>query len=365
MTTSLTVDSARQALSDVIDPALGKDVIKLRIVSAVEVQGSDALVTVDIPTHAYPQAMRRELVSRIEAALRERGAKRVTVMPRVVTAYQPPPSEKALLPGVKNIIAVAAGKGGVGKSTVATNLALALRAHGASVGLLDADVFGPSLPTMLGPADVPAGAAPDQKIIPAVHHGLKVISIGFFTSKEEAVVWRGPMVHRLLQQFLGEVVWGDLDYLICDLPPGTGDVQLSLSQLIPVTGAIMVTTPQEVAIIDVVRAIAMFEKVEIPVLGIIENMSFYRCPSCGHQEDIFSHGGGKRLAGEMKTEFLGEIPIDTRIRFGGDSGVPVVASAPDSEHATRFLEIASRAALRIADRVLSQPKRSPRLAIIR
>ncbi len=212
---------------------------------------------------------------------------------------------------------------------------------------------------------MPPSAAADQKIIPAIHHGIKVISIGFFTNKEEAVVWRGPMVHRLLQQFLGEVAWGELDYLVCDLPPGTGDVQLSLSQLIPVTGAIMVTTPQEVAIIDVVRAIAMFQKVEIPVLGIVENMAFYRCPSCGHHDEIFSRGGGKRLAAELDTEFLGEIPIDTRIRFGGDSGVPVVVSAPDSEHATRFHEIASKAALKIADKVLSQPKRSSRLSIIR
>jgi ATP-binding protein involved in chromosome partitioning len=287
------------------------------------------------------------------------------VMPRVVTAYQPPPSEKALLPGVKNVIAVAAGKGGVGKSTVATNLALALRAHGASVGLLDADVFGPSVPTMLGPAEQPPSTTPEQKIVPALHHGIKVISIGFFTSKDEAVVWRGPMVHRLLQQFLGDVAWGDLDYLVCDLPPGTGDVQLSLSQLIPVTGAVMVTTPQEVSIIDVVRAIAMFNKVEIPVLGLIENMSFYRCPACGHHDEIFAHGGGKRLAAEIDTEFFGEIPIDTRIRFGGDSGVPIVVSAPDSEHAIRFLDIASRVALKIADRVLSQPKRSSRLAIIK
>jgi len=178
-------------------------------------------------------------------------------------------------------------------------------------------------------------------------------------------VWRGPMVHRLLQQFLGEVMWGELDYLVCDLPPGTGDVQLSLSQLIPVTAAVMVTTPQEVAIIDVVRAIAMFQKVEIPVLGVIENMSYYRCPSCGHHDEIFAHGGGQRLANELKTEFLGEIPIDTRIRFGGDSGVPIVVSAPDSEHAIRFHGIASRVALQIAGRVLAQPKRSSRLAVIR
>ena len=363
--TALTAESARQILSSVQDPALGLDLVKNRIVTAVEVQGSDALVTVEIPTHAYPQDQRRELTARIEAALKKAGAGAVTVMQRVVTAYTPPPSEKALLPGVKNVIAVAAGKGGVGKSTVATNLALALRAHGATVGVLDADVFGPSMPTMLGPAEAAPAASPDQKIVPALHHNLKVISVGFFTSKEEAVVWRGPMVHRLLQQFLGEVVWGDLDYLVVDLPPGTGDVQLSLSQLIPVTGAVMVTTPQEISVSDVVRAIAMFNKVEIPVLGVVENMSFYRCPSCGHHDEIFSHGGGKRLAQEIGTEFLGEIPIDTRIRFGGDSGVPIVVSAPDSEHAGRFMEIASKVALGIAGKVLSQPRRSPRLSVIR
>jgi ATP-binding protein involved in chromosome partitioning len=226
-------------------------------------------------------------------------------------------------------------------------------------------VFGPSIPQMLGAAHQPAGTTPEQKIIPAVHHGLKVISVGFFTDRNEAVVWRGPMVHRLLQQFLADVLWGDLDYLVCDLPPGTGDVQLSLSQLIPITGAVMVTTPQEVALNDVVKGIAMFEKVEIPILGVVENMSYYQCAKCGHHDEIFSHGGGKRLAQEIGVDFLGEIPIDTRIRFGGDSGVPIVLSAPDSEHTRRFMDIASRAALRIADRVLSQPKRTPRLSVIR
>lgn len=362
---SLTVESARSALSQVLDPVLGKDVVKNRFISNLEVQGDDVLVTLDIPAHAYPEPARRELADRVKAALEKGGAKGVTVMPRVVTAYQPPPSEKALLPGVKNVIAVAAGKGGVGKSTVASNLALALRSQGATVGLLDADVFGPSMPTMLGPAQAPPSVTPDQKIIPALHHGLKVISVGFFTNKDEAVVWRGPMVHRLLQQFLSEVVWGELDYLVCDLPPGTGDVQLSLSQLIPVTGAVMVTTPQEISIIDVVRAIAMLGKVEIPVLGVVENMAYYRCPACGHHDEIFSRGGGKRLASELGVEFLGELPVDTRIRFGGDSGVPVVASAPEGEHAERFRAIASKVALQIADKVLSQPRRSPRLAVIR
>ena len=213
-----------------------------------------------------------------------------------------------MLKGPKNVIAVAAGKGGVGKSTVAVNLALALARHGAKVGLLDADVFGPSIPTMLGAPEVPASATKDSRITPAMHHGLKVISVGFFVDKGEAVVWRGPMVHRLLQQFLGDVDWGELDYLVCDLPPGTGDVQLSLSQLIPIAGAVMVTTPQEIAIIDVVKGIAMFEKVEIPILGIIENMSYYKCPACGHSDEIFSHGGGKRLAQEVGADVLRRDP---------------------------------------------------------
>jgi ATP-binding protein involved in chromosome partitioning len=357
--------AVKEALGKVVDPALGHDIASYRILRTVEVSGDDALVRLDIPTHAYPQGQLRELVGRVEAAAKGAGAKRVTVIPEVITAYMPAPSDKAMLKGPKNVVAVAAGKGGVGKSTVAVNLALALQRHGAKVGLLDADVFGPSIPTMLGAAEVPPAATKDQKIIPAIHHGLKVISVGFFVDKDEAVVWRGPMVHRLLTQFLGDVEWGELDYLICDLPPGTGDVQLSLSQLIPIAGAVMVTTPQEVSIIDVVKGIAMFEKVEIPILGIIENMSFYKCPACGHTDEIFSHGGGKRLAQEVGATFFGEIPIDTRIRFGGDAGVPIVVASPDSENAARFMGLATAAALKIAGNVLSKPKRSPRLAVIK
>jgi ATP-binding protein involved in chromosome partitioning len=357
--------SVKEALAKVVDPALGRDIVSYRVLRGVEVSGDDVLVKLDIPTHAYPTAQRRELAKRIEDALLPLGAKRVSVVPEVVTAYLPAPSDKALLKGPKNVIAVAAGKGGVGKSTVAVNLALALARHGAKVGLLDADVFGPSIPTMLGAPEVPASASPEQRIIPAIHQGLKVISVGFFVDKGEAVVWRGPMVHRLLQQFLGDVDWGELDYLVCDLPPGTGDVQLSLSQLIPIAGAVMVTTPQEISIIDVVKGIARFEKVEIPILGIVENMSYYKCPACGHTDEIFSHGGGKRLAQEVGTDFFGEIPIDTRIRFGGDAGVPIVVASPDSENANRFMNIASAAALKVAANVLSKPKRSPRLAVIK
>jgi ATP-binding protein involved in chromosome partitioning len=357
--------SVKEALAKVIDPALGHDIVSYRVLRGVEVSGDDVLVRVDLPTHAYPTTQRRELARRIEDALKPIGARRVTVVPEVVTAYLPAPSDKALLKGPKNVIAVAAGKGGVGKSTVAVNLALALARHGAKVGLLDADVFGPSIPTMLGAPEVPASASKESRIIPALHQGLKVISVGFFVDKDEAVVWRGPMVHRLLQQFLGDVDWGELDYLVCDLPPGTGDVQLSLSQLIPIAGAVMVTTPQEVSIIDVVKGIAMFEKVEIPILGIVENMSYYKCPACGHTDEIFSHGGGKRLAQEVGADFFGEIPIDTRIRFGGDAGVPIVVASPDSENANRFMSIASATALKVAANVLSKPKRSPRLAVIK
>ncbi len=355
----------KEALTKVIDPALGHDIVSYRILRGIEVSGDEALIKLDIPTPAYPQVLRRELINRVEAAVKEAGAKRVTVVPEVVLAHIPAPSEKAMLKGPKIVIAVAAGKGGVGKSTVATNLALALAQHGAKVGVLDADVFGPSIPTMLGAPEVPPSANKESRIIPAIHHGLRVISVGFFVEKDEAVVWRGPMVHRLLQQFLGDVEWGELDYLICDLPPGTGDVQLSLSQLIPIAGAVMVTTPQEVSIIDVVKGIAMFEKVEIPVLGIVENMSWYKCPACGHTDEIFSHGGGKRLAQEVGTEFFGDIPIDSRIRFGGDAGVPIVAASPDSDNAQRFMQLATKVALAIAGNVLAKPKRSPRLAVIK
>ncbi len=357
--------TVKEALGKVVDPAFGHDIVTYRMLRGFEIQGDDVLVKIDLPTHAYPKLQVRELQKRIEAALQALGAKRVTVMSEVVTAFLPAPGDKATLKGPKNVIAVAAGKGGVGKSTVAVNVALALAKMGAKVGLLDADVFGPSIPTMLGAPEVAPSASKDSKIIPAMHHGMKVISVGFFVDKDEAVVWRGPMVHRLLQQFLGDVEWGDLDYLVCDLPPGTGDVQLSLSQLIPIAGSVMVTTPQEVSIVDVVKGIAMFEKVEIPILGIVENMSYYKCPACGHHDEIFAHGGGKRLAQEVGADFFGEIPIDTRIRFGGDAGVPIVIASPDSDNAGRFMDIASKAAMKLAANILSKPKRAPRLSVIK
>jgi ATP-binding protein involved in chromosome partitioning len=272
------------------------------------------------------------------------------------------------LPTVRNIIAVAAGKGGVGKSTVATNLAAALSLGGTRVGLLDADVFGPSIPQMMGEPESAAEIRNEHTIVPGTHYGIKVLSVGFFVERGAAVIWRGPMIHKLLTQFVEDVEWGELDYLVVDLPPGTGDTQLSLSQLVPVTGAVMVTTPQEVSVIDVEKALAMWKKVEIPVLGIIENMSYFACPQCGHHEEIFARGGGRRLAERENLPFLGEIPMLSAIRGGGDAGKPVVLSEPDSDVARAFRAIAEKVACSLSVRNLPDPgtaKRSSKLSVMK
>jgi ATP-binding protein involved in chromosome partitioning len=362
----VTEAAVKDALKQVLYPDVAKDVVTVGIVKKVDVAGDAVTVHVALPTMALDHGARDAFLDRVRgAAAAVPGVAKVAIEATTKVASLPPPMDKNRLPGVKNVIAVASGKGGVGKSTVATNLALALQQWGAKVGMLDADVFGPSIPHMLGTPDSPAGGTSEKKIAPAVYHGMKVISVAFFVDKNEAVVWRGPMVHKLLQQFLEDVDWGELDYLVVDLPPGTGDVQLSLSQLIPITGAVMVTTPQEVAVIDVVKGVSMFKKVEIPILGVIENMSWYTCPSCGHHEEIFSRGGGRKLAESIPTAFLGEVPIDTKVRFGGDTGNPVVIAAPASEHAKIFRDLAARVAGRIVGHVLSGPRRVASLVTIR
>jgi ATP-binding protein involved in chromosome partitioning len=363
---ALTPDAVKAALGKVKDPLFDKDVVALGYVKDVQLDGERALVRLQLPTPAHPH--RAALEVELGEAAKAAGAKEVKleITAEVTTRIGRPGGDR--LAGVKNIIAVAAGKGGVGKSTVATNLALALRQYGATVGLLDADVYGPSVPTMLGPPDAPTGTGGGNRITPAVHWGIRVISVGFFVERDGAVVWRGPMIHKLLQQFIEDVDWGALDYLVVDLPPGTGDAQLSLSQLIPITGAVMVTTPQEVALIDVVKAVSMFKKVEIPILGVIENMSYYVCPACGHHDEIFSRGGGRTLAKELSASFLGEVPIDAKVRHGGDAGRPVVVGAPDSEHAKIFLDIAARVAGEVAIRngpTGGTGKRAPGLVQIR
>lgn len=252
---------------------------------------------------------------------------------------QPKPK---LLPDVKHIVAVSSGKGGVGKSTVAANLAVALALTGAKVGLLDADIYGPNIPMMLGVHKPPEQK--EGKILPAESHGVKLISMGFFVPEDTAIMWRGPMVHTAIQQFFRDVLWGELDYLLIDLPPGTGDAQLSISQVVSLSGVIAVTTPQEVALHDVRKGITMFQKVNVPILGIVENMSYYVCGRCGERADIFAHGGGARAAEKLGVPFLGAIPIDPAIRAGCDQGMPIVAAAPDSPQAKAFRDIAAKVA---------------------
>jgi ATP-binding protein involved in chromosome partitioning len=245
-----------------------------------------------------------------------------------------------LIPGVKYVIAVSSGKGGVGKSTVAVNLAVALGLTGAKVGLLDADIYGPNIPMMMGVTKPPEQI--DGKIAPAESHGVKLISMGFFVPEDTAVVWRGPMVHTAIQQLFRDVLWGELDYLLIDLPPGTGDAQLTLTQLVPLTGAVTVTTPQEVALHDVRKGMMMFQKVNVPLLGIVENMSYFLCGHCGERTEIFSHGGGERAAAKLGIPFLGRVPIDPAIRDGGDSGTPIVVADPASPQSAAFREIAQK-----------------------
>src|SRR6185369_3531242 len=250
------------------------------------------------------------------------------------------------LPGVKNVIAVGAGKGGVGKTTVAVNLAIALAKCGSKVGIIDGDIYGPNVPIMLGMKSQLTNDG--QKIVPAEKYGLQVISMGFLTADDAPIIWRGPMLHGAIQQFFREVAWVDLDYLVIDLPPGTGDVALSLSQTVPVAGAIVVTTPQQVSLADSRRAVAMYKKLNIPPLGIIENMSYFACPNCAHESDIFGHGGGERLAEELGIPFLGRLPIYQPIREGSDSGVPLIISEPDSPASKAFIAAAERAAAQVS-----------------
>ncbi len=257
------------------------------------------------------------------------------------------------IPGVKNVIAVGAGKGGVGKTTVAVNLALALAKAGSKVGIIDADIYGPNVPIMLG---LKTQLTTDgQKIVPAEKFGLQVISMGFLTADDAPIIWRGPMLHGALQQFFREVAWSNLDYLVIDLPPGTGDVALSLSQTVPVAGAIVVTTPQQVSLADSRRALAMYKKLNIPTLGIVENMSHFVCPACSHEADIFGRGGGERMASELGVAFLGRVPIYQPIREGGDKGVPLLISDPDSPAARALIEVAERAAAQVSIASYSKP----------
>jgi ATP-binding protein involved in chromosome partitioning len=310
------------ALRVVRDPDLHRDIVSLNFVKEITISGGEVGVTIELTTPACP--VRDELKTAAERAIKETvpGVRTVSVtMTSRVTQHEQR-AKTEILPGVKNTIAVASGKGGVGKSTVSVNLAVALANEGARVGLVDADIYGPSIPLMMGINGRPA--IRNQRLQPMENWGVKVMSIGFLVDPMQAVIWRGPMASGAIKQFMTDVDWGELDYLVFDLPPGTGDIQLTLVQTIPLTGAVIVTTPQDISLADARKGFVMFEKVNVPVLGLIENMSFYVCSHCGHREEIFDNGGGRRAAEELGIPFLGEIPIYTSIRRSGDTGKPIV-----------------------------------------
>ncbi len=356
-------DVIKRALSQVLDPATGRSITTGQL-RAVEIDGDRVELAIDLISPGYP--LLDELEAAVRGALAELpGVGSVAINYGLKVPSKPARQDLNRLPTVKNIIAIAAGKGGVGKSTISVNTAMALHRMGAKVGILDADIYGPSVPKMLGkPERETSTTADGKRISPANYRGITVMSVDYFVAPGQAVVWRGPMIHKLLKQFLEDVAWGELDYLIVDLPPGTGDAQLSLAQLIPITGAVIVTTPQEVALIDVRRAVSMFNKLEVPILGVVENMSHYVCPACGHHDNIFASGGGSALAEEIEAELLGSVPIDNRISYGGEVGVPVVEGAPDSAYAEALTSIAAGAAMAVSILSGTGPKRSSLLRTI-
>jgi ATP-binding protein involved in chromosome partitioning len=340
-------DAILRALTVVVDPDLRRDIVSLNFVKDVVVDGGRVGFTIELTTPACPvkDQMRDQAVAAVRALP---GVSSVDVqMSAKVRSVSAPETGRPPLPGVKNVIAVGAGKGGVGKTTVAVNLALSLAKCGSRVGILDGDIYGPNVPMMMG-INTQLTTDNQKRIVPAEKHGIQVISIGFMTKDDDAIIWRGPMLHGAIQQFFREVAWHDLDYLIIDMPPGTGDVALSLSQTVPVVGAVVVTTPQQVALADSRRAIRMYQKLNIPTLGLVENMSYYSCTNCHHEADIFGHGGGEQLAGEMSVPFLGRLPLYQPIREGSDAGVPLVVAEPASSAARAFLTVAERAAAQVS-----------------
>jgi ATP-binding protein involved in chromosome partitioning len=334
------------ALGTVQEPELGGDLVSRKMIKDLKIDGGKVAVTVELTTPACP--LKDQIEEEVRRAVLEvRNVTEVTVDFTSNVKPRPGLFDKAGIPGVSHVIAVASGKGGVGKSTVAVNLAIALAQDGARVGLLDADVYGPSAPLMTGITEPPS-ITNDKKMEPPRAFGVKVMSVGFMVPPDQPIIWRGPMVSSLLRQFLYEVKWGELDYLVIDLPPGTGDIQLTLAQAMPLSGSVSVTTPQDVALADVVRGVEMFRKLNVPILGVIENMSYFCCPNCGTRAEIFSHGGGDRTSRRIGVPFLGEIPLSARIREGGDRGEPAVTLAEEDAYAEAFRDVARNLAGRVS-----------------
>ena len=348
---TLSHDSVLNALRTVQDPDLRRDLVSLGFIKHLAIDGGRVAFQIELTTPACP----------VRDLMRDEARKAVLAVPGVTSveigmtsqvrrAATTRPST-GLTPTIKHIIPIASGKGGVGKSTVSANLAIALANTGARVGLMDADVYGPSIPTILGIQSQPE-VDEQNRITPVEQYGVKVVSMGFFMKPEDAVVWRGPMLHKTVEQFLGGVVWGELDYLLVDLPPGTGDVQLSLCQLIPITGAVIVSTPQDVALNVAQKAIAMFNKLKAPILGIVENMSHFVCAHCGQRDDIFGSGGARQIAQRLSIPFLGEIPLATPIREASDAGKPLVLAQPESPAAKAFVSAAEQLAAQVSIRTM-------------
>jgi ATP-binding protein involved in chromosome partitioning len=348
-------------LKDYIDPYLEKDLVSTKSVRNIIIEGDQVVVDVVLgfPAAGYQEQLAAKLKEMVESV---QGVAKARV--NVGVAIQAHAVQKGVktISGIKNIIAIASGKGGVGKSTTATNLALALSAEGAKVGVLDADIYGPSQPRMLGIHGKPE-SKDGQTLEPLVSYHIQTMSIGFLVDEETPMIWRGPMVTQALQQLLGDTNWDNLDYLVIDLPPGTGDIQLTLAQQVPVSGAVIVTTPQDIALLDARKGLKMFEKVEVPVLGIVENMSIHICSNCGHEEHIFGEGGGQRMAEQYDVNFLGALPLDIKIREEVDSGRPSVVAEPEGRIAQIYREIARRTAAKLALQSKNYAAKFPQIVI--
>ncbi len=358
---SITQEQVKAAVGEIIDANTEKDLAATKSVKTVEIDGDKVSIGIVLgyPAAGYFDEMKK-LVTEKVSALDGVGSVEVSVSSKIVSHAV----QQNLKPqeGIKNIIAVASGKGGVGKSTTAVNLALALQAEGATVGILDADIYGPSMPRMLGCSGQPE-SEDGKSLEPMVGHGIQSMSIGYLVEEDTPMIWRGPMVTQALEQLLNDTNWKDVDYMVIDLPPGTGDTQLTLAQKIPVSGAVIVTTPQDIALLDAKKGLKMFEKVEVPVLGIVENMSIHICSECGHAEHIFGEGGGSKMAEEYGVDFLGALPLDISIREQADSGNPSVAAHPDSKVSEIYREIARKTAAKLATKARDHSAAFPSIVI--
>ena len=350
-----------EALKTVVDPNTGQDLVSTKLLKNLRVDGADVSFDVELgyPARSQVPVLRQALIA---AARGVAGVGNVSANVGWKVMAHEVQRGVALLPNVKNIVAVASGKGGVGKSTTAVNLALALAAEGAAVGILDADIYGPSQPMMMG-IDGKPQSADGKTMEPMLNHGVQVMSIGFLIDADNPMIWRGPMVTQALEQLLRQTNWGGLDYLIVDMPPGTGDIALTLSQRVPLTGAIIVTTPQDIALLDAKKGLRMFEKVGVPILGLVENMAVYVCPNCGHSEHIFGADGGRKMATEYGVDYLGALPLNLSIREQADSGRPTVVAEPDSEIAAIYKTMARRIAVKIAQRAKDFSAKFPTISI--